>query len=126
MTSLPTVLRDRRAAEPPAGAATPAGRSVPSPWSPNSPLPKGSAWSDMVFGHFRNTEMARDNRFKLVLRNDGEGPNELFDVVNDAVKLTNQYENPQFGDRPSADGRRLACVARKNELTGRGGEASQK
>jgi hypothetical protein len=50
----------------------------------------------MVFGHFRNTEMARDNRFKLVFRNDGEGPNELFDVVNDAREMTNQYDNPQF------------------------------
>jgi hypothetical protein len=50
----------------------------------------------MVFGHFRNTEMARDNRFKLVLRNDGDGPNELFDLRNDSREMANQYDNEQF------------------------------
>ena len=40
--------------------------------------------------------MARDNGYKLVLRNDGKGPNELFDVVGDPREKVNQYENPQF------------------------------
>ena len=62
----------------------------------NSPLPKGEVWEDLVFGHFRNTEMARDNRFKLVLRNDGEGPNELYDLRADPRETTNQFENQQF------------------------------
>jgi arylsulfatase A-like enzyme len=62
----------------------------------NSPQPKGEVWEDMVFGHFRNTEMARDNRFKLVLRNGGDGPNELFDLRNDSREMANQYDNEQF------------------------------
>lgn len=62
----------------------------------NSALPKGEVWEDIVFGHFRNTAMARDNRFKLVLRNDGEGPNELYDLRGDARELANQYENAQY------------------------------
>jgi hypothetical protein len=40
--------------------------------------------------------MARDNRFKLVLRNDGKGPNELFNLRADPREQTNQYDNPQF------------------------------
>ncbi|MBE0657305.1 MAG: sulfatase-like hydrolase/transferase [Bryobacteraceae bacterium] len=62
----------------------------------NSPLPKGEVWEDLVFGHFRNTEMVRDNRFKLVFRNDGEGPNELYDLRADPREMTNHFENQQF------------------------------
>ncbi len=62
----------------------------------NSPQPKGEVWEDMVFGHFRNTEMARDNRFKLVLRNGGDGPNELFDLRSDSREMANQYDNEQY------------------------------
>jgi hypothetical protein len=40
--------------------------------------------------------MARDNRFKLVLRNEGKGPNELFDIRSDPREKANQYDNPQF------------------------------
>ena len=53
------------------------------PIAKRDPLPKKSPWRNIVFGHFRNTEMARDARYKLVLRNDGKGPNELFDVTAD-------------------------------------------
>lgn len=62
----------------------------------NKPWPKGQSWPTTVFGHFRNTEMARDNRYKLVIRNSGEGPNELYDVRVDPREKTNQYENPAF------------------------------
>lgn len=61
-----------------------------------TPLPKKEPWRNLVFGHYRNTEMARDNRFKLVQRNDGKGPNELFDLRADAREKVNLYENPQF------------------------------
>ncbi|HBY63671.1 MAG TPA: sulfatase, partial [Solibacterales bacterium] len=54
------------------------------------PLPKKEVWPTTVFGHFRNTEMARDTRYKLVLRNEGEGPNELFDLKGDARERVNQ------------------------------------
>jgi arylsulfatase A-like enzyme len=60
------------------------------------PMPPKQPWRNLVFGHFRNTDMARDNRFKLVLRNDAKGPNELFDIRADPRENTNQYNNPQF------------------------------
>ena len=50
----------------------------------------------MVFGSFRNTEMARDNRYKLVIRDGGSGPNELYDLAVDPIEHVNQYENAQF------------------------------
>lgn len=57
---------------------------------------KDPKWRTTVFGHFRNTEMARDQRFKLVLRNGGEGPNELFDLRLDPRERKNVYEDPAF------------------------------
>lgn len=59
-------------------------------------LPKKQVWRNLVFGHFRNTEMARDARYKVVLRNDGSGPNELFDTREDPRERVNQYNNPAF------------------------------
>ena len=60
------------------------------------PLEKNETWRSIVFGHFRNTEMARDPRFKVVVRNNSDGPNELFDLRLDPNERTNQYENPAF------------------------------
>jgi hypothetical protein len=40
--------------------------------------------------------MARDKRYKLVLRDQGKGPGELYDLSVDPRERTNQYENPQF------------------------------
>lgn len=60
------------------------------------PGKKDTPWPTTVFGHFRNTEMARDARYKLVIRNGGEGPNELFDLRNDPREGVNQYANAQF------------------------------
>lgn len=74
----------------------------------NSPLPKGELWQDLVFGHLRNTMLARDNRFKLVTRNDGEGPNELYDLRSDPRETTNQFENQQFITVRQRLGARLA------------------
>ncbi|HYZ83807.1 MAG TPA: sulfatase-like hydrolase/transferase [Bryobacteraceae bacterium] len=83
-----------------AGAAVPAGRNLVGrsywPIVTREPLPKKQPWKQMVFGHFRNTEMARDHRHKLVLRNDGAGPNELFDLTQDRGEMVNQFENPQY------------------------------
>ena len=59
-------------------------------------MPKKQPWRNLVFGHLRNTEMARDNRYKLVERNDGKGPNELYDLRVDTREKVNQYANPQF------------------------------
>jgi arylsulfatase A-like enzyme len=83
-----------------AGVQVPAGRNLSGrnfmPIAKRDPLPKGERWQNLVFGHFRNTEMARDNRFKLVLRNEGTGPNELYNLTADPREKTNLYDNPQF------------------------------
>jgi arylsulfatase A-like enzyme len=60
------------------------------------PLPKKQSWRLTVFGHYQNAEMARVERYKLVLRNDGKGPNELYDMAADAGEHTNQADNDQF------------------------------
>jgi arylsulfatase A-like enzyme len=60
------------------------------------PLPKKSPWRSVVFGQYRNTEMARDERFKLVVRNNGNGPNEFFDLADDPREKVNQYENLKY------------------------------
>ena len=60
------------------------------------PMPKKQVWTDLVFGQIGNTEMARDTRYKLVVRNGGDGPNELYDVIGDRNEKTNQYDNPEF------------------------------
>ena len=78
----------------------PAGRNLCGrsylPLVTNTRLPKKSPWRTVVFGEYRNTEMARDGRYKLVLRNNGNGPNEFFDLANDPREKMNQYENPKF------------------------------
>jgi arylsulfatase A-like enzyme len=71
------------------------GRSY-APVAMRQPLPKKEPWNNLVFGHLRNTEMARDKRYKLVLRDEGKGRNELYDLATDPRERTNQYENPQF------------------------------
>jgi arylsulfatase A-like enzyme len=79
---------------PPAGRNL-CGRSYLLPVT-GKPLPKKSPWRSVVFGQYRNTEMARDERFKLVVRNNGNGPNEFFDLANDPREKVNQYENLQY------------------------------
>lgn len=82
------------------GAALPASRNLCGqsllPLVLRKPGSKTPPWRSAVFAHLRNTDMARDNRFKLVIRNDGNGPNELFDLRNDPREKVNQYSNTQF------------------------------
>jgi arylsulfatase A-like enzyme len=66
------------------------------PVATRDPLPKKQPWQNIVFGQFRYTEMARNSRFKLVLRNEGKGPNELYDLTADPEERQNQYDNAQF------------------------------
>src|SRR5579859_3071423 len=47
-------------------------------------LPKKQPWRNLVFGHFRNAQMARNSRYKLVLRDQGKGRGELYDLAVDA------------------------------------------
>jgi arylsulfatase A-like enzyme len=58
------------------------------------PLPKKERWKSTVFAHLENTWMARNERYKLVLRDGGKG--ELYDCQADPGEKTNQIDNQQF------------------------------
>jgi arylsulfatase A-like enzyme len=60
------------------------------------PLPKKQPWKTTVFARYRNTAMARTDRYKLVWRDEGKGPGELYDDKQDPKERVNQYDNPQF------------------------------
>jgi arylsulfatase A-like enzyme len=59
-------------------------------------LPKKSPWRMSVCAHLGNTDMSREDRYKLISRNGGKGPNELYDLVTDPAEKENQAENLQF------------------------------
>jgi arylsulfatase A-like enzyme len=72
------------------------GRSY-APLVTGKPLPRKSpVWRLALCAHYGNTDMAREERYKLVSRDQGKGPNELYDLVLDPVEKVNQFENPQF------------------------------
>ncbi len=83
-----------------AGAPVPKDRNLCGrsflPLVTGKPFPKKQPWQNLVFGHFLNTEMARDNRYKLIVRNGGKGPHELYDLRADPREKRNLYANPQF------------------------------
>ncbi len=60
------------------------------------PLPRKEPWRTVVYSRYGNTGMARDHRYKVVVRNEGKGPNELFDLAADPGEKVNQYDNGQF------------------------------
>jgi arylsulfatase A-like enzyme len=60
------------------------------------PLPKKQPWRTTVFAPYGATAMARSDRYKLIVRNDGQGPGELYDDKVDARERVNQDANPQF------------------------------
>ena len=59
-------------------------------------LPAKNPWRRYVCAQWGNTDLAREDRYKFVSRNDGKGPNELYDMVVDPGERENQAENPQF------------------------------
>ena len=59
-------------------------------------LGKKQSWPDIAFGRIRNTEMARDDRYKLILRDQGKGPNELYDEVIDPKEQANQVDDARY------------------------------
>ena len=62
------------------------------------PLPKRQIWRDLVFGELRGADMARDNRFKLILREEDQGASELYDLRKDPGERVNQIENGEYAD----------------------------
>ncbi len=83
-----------------AGAEPPQGRGLVgrgySRLALGKPFPKKQPWRSVVFGAYRNAAMARDTRFKLVLRNQGKGPNDMYDLTLDPRERVNQASNPGF------------------------------
>ncbi len=81
-----------------AGVAAPAGSRGPSylPFVYGRRLGKKQSWPNLAFGRIRDAEMARDDRYKLILRNQGKGANELYDETADPKEQTNQVDNPKF------------------------------
>jgi len=59
-------------------------------------LPKKQPWRNTVYGRYKNVGMARDSRYKLVVRDQGKGPNELFDLSLDAREKLNRYDAPAY------------------------------
>ena len=58
---------------------------------------KKNPWRTIVYGNFDNAETASDNRFKLVIRDGGRGPNQFFDLrANPNIAATNLYNNRAF------------------------------
>ena len=60
------------------------------------PLPKKHPWKTTVVARYGNTAMARVDRYKLIVRDGGKGPGELYDDKQDPHERVNQYDNPQF------------------------------
>ncbi|MBI3665222.1 MAG: sulfatase-like hydrolase/transferase [Acidobacteria bacterium] len=50
-------------------------------------------WDERVYGYFRSTAMLREPQYKLVLRNEGKGPNELCDLSADSAGHANRIED---------------------------------
>lgn len=60
------------------------------------PFPKKTRWRATVCGAYKNTEYARVERYKWIQRNDGKGPNELYDLGADPREHMNQADNEQY------------------------------
>jgi len=71
------------------------GRSY-APLATGKPLPKKQPWPTTTFSRLHETAMARVERYKVVVRDQGKGEGELYDLKTDPAESINQYENPQF------------------------------
>ena len=60
------------------------------------PLPKKQPWRTTVFAQYKDSAMARSDRYKVIVRDEGKGPGELYDDKVDPAEKVNQYDNPQF------------------------------
>lgn len=80
------------------GVAPPPGSHVPSylTFVYGRHLGKKQSWPDIALGRIRDAEMARDDRYKLILRGQGKGPNEVYDETVDPKEQDNQFDNPKF------------------------------
>lgn len=74
----------------------------------NKPYPAKSPWRSLTFSHLGNTEMARDLRYKVVIRNQGQGPNELYDLRRDPGETDNEFDTGEYVTVAEALSRQLA------------------
>jgi arylsulfatase A-like enzyme len=96
-----------------AGAAPRCGRDI-SRFIFNQPAGKKTPrWRDLVFAQSGALKMARDNRHKLILRDGGEGDNELYDLRQDPAEQHNVYANPGYITTRDALAKELAAFRRK-------------
>jgi arylsulfatase A-like enzyme len=77
---------------PPAGS----GGSSYLPFVHGRRLGKKQSWPDIAFGRIKNAEMARDDRYKLILRDQGKGANELFDETVDPKEQSNHVDEAKY------------------------------
>ncbi len=61
-------------------------------------LPKKQPWRKAICAHTQNTDMAREEDYKVVLRDDGKGANELYDLTKDPGEKVNLYDAPEYLD----------------------------
>jgi arylsulfatase A-like enzyme len=59
-------------------------------------FPKKRPWISLAFGEYRQTRMVRDKDYKLIVRDGGKGPNELYDEANDRGEKINHFGDPAF------------------------------
>jgi arylsulfatase A-like enzyme len=80
------------------GVAPPAGSRRPTylPFVYGRRLGKKETWPDVALGRIRDAEMARDGRYKLILRGGGKGANELYDETTDPKEQENQADNAKY------------------------------
>ena len=57
-------------------------------------LPKKQPWRTTVYGHYQTADLARGDRYKLVLHSGGTS--ELYDLKQDPGEKSNQIDNQQF------------------------------
>lgn len=81
-------------------AAAPAGARLPGrsylPMVFSKPFPKKQVWRSLVFAELGDAVMARDKRYKVVLREGGKAPGVLYDEISDPHEKANQYDNAGF------------------------------
>lgn len=77
-------------------------------------LGKKESWPNLAFGRYQQTEMARDDRYKLIVRKQGKAPGELYDETADAREQTNQIDSPKFGNMRERLGAELVAWRGRN------------
>jgi arylsulfatase A-like enzyme len=71
------------------------GRSY-APMVTAKPLPKKQPWRLILCASHGNTDMGREERYKLILRDNTAGPNELYDLSKDAGETTDCFPDEHY------------------------------